>query len=164
MPRTRKPLTAAEVKPAPPSSRDLDEIIRERTAGLPFEQATEVALRAVREALMASPDAPLILTGMERILVILALEQRLPPKERSEIERQRLLRNVERALESARWAKKNIWPIHRRKGEPQPTVPEVVRQVIFRDPYNLDSRFPTIEALGEFVKRERRAKKKKSQR
>jgi hypothetical protein len=151
-----KPLTTIDAKPAQPlPSRSLDEIIRERATGLPFEQATEVALQAIREALMAHPDAPLTLTGMERILVILALERLLPKKKQAEIERQRLLRSIENSLEIAKGARKYVWS----KRGPRPAAIEVVREVIFRNPDNLSSRFPTIEALEQFIKRERAAKK-----
>jgi hypothetical protein len=140
--------------------KDLDEIIRERTAGLPLKQAMEVALQALSEALMAQPDVPLTLTGMTRLLVVLGLEQRLPPKEQAGIERQRLLRSIEGGLVTAKWARKNLWPKRGPKGEPQPTALEAVREVISRNPDDLSSRFPTIEALEQFLKRERPAKKK----
>jgi hypothetical protein len=158
----RKPLTVAEDKPAPVPvpARSLDEIIRERTAGLPLDQAMDAALQAIREALMAQPDdAPLILTGMERILVILGLERLLPKKEQAGIERQRLLRSIEDALVTAKWARKNIWSKRGPKGEPQPTAIEAAREVIFRNPGDLSSRFPTVDALEQFNKRERAAKK-----
>jgi hypothetical protein len=137
--------------------KDFDEIIRERTAGLPLKQAMEVALQALREALITQPDVPLTLTGMARVLVVLGLEQRLPPKEQAKIERQRLLRNIDQSREFAKWAKKNIWP----KGGQKLAALEAVQQwCAFKDPTDLSSRFPTVEALEQFIKRARTAKKK----
>jgi hypothetical protein len=162
--KPRKP-PAAEAKPAPVvplASQSLDEIIEERTANVPPGQAMDVALEVVREALMS--DVPL--TGMDRLFVALTLECLLPPKKRAVIERQRLLRSIEDALVTAKWARKNVWPKHGRKGERRPAAIEAVRQVIFRNPddFPADSRFPTVEALEQFIKRERREKKKRERR
>jgi hypothetical protein len=131
--------------------KDLDGIIREYTAGLPPEQAA--ALRRIIEVLMARPEVPL--TGMERIGVLLDVERLLPKKKQAEIERQRLLKNVDRSLEFAKWARKNIWS---KQVQDPPTAIEAVRKHIFRNPADLESRFPTVEALEQFIKRERRKK------
>jgi hypothetical protein len=133
--------------------KDFDEIIRERIARLPPEQVTEEPLRIIIEVLMTQPDVPL--TGMARLFVALELERLLPKKERAKRERQRLRRSIEDRLVTAKWARKNLWPKRGPKGEPQPTAIEAVRQVIFRDP---DGEFPTIEALEQFLKRERDTK------
>jgi hypothetical protein len=134
--------------------RDFDEIIRERVAGLAPEQATEEALlRIFIEALMS--DVPLT-PGMARIFVILQLERLLPKKEQAERERQRLLRSIEDRLVTARWARKNLWP---KRGPKGVLAIESVRKVIFRDPHDPHSEFPTIEALEQFLKRGRAAKK-----
>jgi hypothetical protein len=82
----RKPLTAAEDKPAfvPPPSRSLDEIIGERTAGLPFERDSywDVVRRTILEILHDQPTVPL--TDDARLYVALALERLwLPKKELS---------------------------------------------------------------------------------
>jgi hypothetical protein len=156
MPRRPATPSSAQDRVTADAGKSLDEIIRERTAGLPLEQAMDVALQAIREALMAHPDAPLTLTGMERILVVLALERLFPKKKQAEIERQRLLRSIEDALVTAKWAKKNLWLKRGPKGQPQPTAIEAVREVIFRNP---GDRFPTVDALEQFIKRERAAKK-----
>jgi hypothetical protein len=135
-------------------SRDFDEIIRERVAGLPPEQATEEALlRIIIEALMR--DVPL--TGMARIFVVLQLERLLPKWEQAKIERQRLLRSIEDALVTAKWARKNVWP---KRGRGGGSAIEAVRKLIFRDPDDLGSRFESPAALKQFLKRERQAKKK----
>jgi hypothetical protein len=136
--------------------KDFDEIIRERIAGLPPEQITEDVLRdTIIEVLMTQPDVPL--TGMARFFVALQLERLLPKKEQAERERQRLLRSIEDRLVTARWARKNLWPKRGPKGE---LAIESVRKVIFRDPHDPHSEFPTIEALEQFLKRGRAAKKK----
>jgi hypothetical protein len=103
----RKPLTAAEDKPTlvPPPSRSLDEIIRERTAGLPPEREIDVRRRTILEILMTQPIVPL--TDHARLYVALELERLwLPKKELAKIERQRVLRSAERALEVVKRAKK----------------------------------------------------------
>jgi hypothetical protein len=154
MPRKR-PVTDCGPAAAAPVAvmKDFDEIIRERIAGLPPEDV----LRIIIEVLVTQPDLPL--TGMARFFVALQLERLLPKKEQAERERQRLLRSIEDGLVTAKWVRKNLWP-RGPKGEPQPTAIEVVRQVIFRDPDDPHSEFPTIEALEQFLKRERDAKKK----
>ena len=162
---------------------DFDEIIRERIAKLPpetedmlrtiieasppdvavalqlerREQITEDVLRIIVEVLTSTPDVPL--TGMARIFVAIQLERLLPKKEQAERERRRVLRSIEDGLVTAKWARKNPW-----SRDPKPAL-ELVRQVIFRDPDDPHSEFPTIEALEQFLKRVRRdaKKKKKSQ-
>jgi hypothetical protein len=139
--------------------KDFDEIIRERIAGLPPEQITEDVLRnIIIEVLMTQPDVPL--TGMARFFVALQLERLLPKKEQAERGRQRLLRSIEDRLVTAKWARKNLWPKRGPKGEPQPTAIKAVHEFIFRNPDDLRSRFRTIEALEQFLKRERDAKQK----
>src|ERR1700730_1686280 len=105
----RKPLTAAEDKPAlvPPPSRSLDEIIGERTAGLPFERDSYwgVVRRTILEILSTQPTVPL--TDHARLYVARELERLwLPKKELAKIERQRVLGSAEGVLEIAKRAKK----------------------------------------------------------
>jgi hypothetical protein len=158
----RKPLTAAEDKPAlvPPPSRSLDEIIRERTAGLPPEREIDVVRRTILEILMTQPTVPL--TDHARLYVALALERLwLPKKESAKIERQRVLRSAERALEVVKRAKK----LARKNGLPTrggPTAIEAIRPALVKGP---DGRtFQSPAALAQFLKRERSPKKKKPQR
>jgi hypothetical protein len=134
--------------------KDLDGFIRGYTAGLPPEQAA--ALGRIIEVLMARPEVPL--TDMERLGVLLDVERLLSKKKQAEIERRRLLRNVDQSLEFAKWVRKNIWS---KQVRDPPTAIEAVRKHIFRNPDDPESRFPTIEALEQFIKRER---KKKSRR
>jgi hypothetical protein len=144
MPRKAKKPTVAVMK-------DLDEIIRERTAGLPPEQEIDVVRRTILEVLMTKPDVPL--TNYARLYVVLELERLwLSKKERAKIERQRLLRSAERALEIDKLAKKG------RRMRGGPSAIEVIQPALFKGP---DGRpFQSPEALAQFMKRERAAKKK----
>jgi hypothetical protein len=160
----RKPLTAAEDKPAlvPPPSRSLDEIIGERTAGLPFERDSywDVVHRTILEILRTQPTVPL--TDHARLYVVLALERQwLPKKELAKIKRQRTLRGAERAHDVVKRAKK----LARKLGWPTrggPTAIERIHQAIVKGPDG--RRFQSPAALAQFIKRERAAKKKKPQR
>jgi hypothetical protein len=136
--------------------KGLDEIIAERTEGLPPEQQNDVARRTIIEILMTQPEVPL--TGLIRLYVATELERLwLSKRELAKINRQRLLKSVEESLEVARWARKNIWP--KRGNRPQPTAIAAVAEVIWRD--DLRGRFPSTAALEQFLKRERQAKKKR---
>jgi hypothetical protein len=175
----RKPLTAAEDKPAlvPPPPRGLgheryafipsfeeredvrkwDEIIRERTAGLPPERKIDVGRRTILEILMTQPTVPL--TDDLRLYVALELERLwLPKKELAKIERQRELRKVERALDVVKRAKK----LARKYGRPTrggPTAIALIRPALVK---GRDGRtFQSSAALKQFLKRERRAKKRR---
>jgi hypothetical protein len=178
----RKPLTAAEDKPAlvPPPTRSLgheqyafipsfeeredvrkwDKIIRERTAGLPPERKIDVGRRTILEILMTQPTVPL--TDELRLYVALALERLwLPKKELAKIERQRELRKVERALDVVKRAKK----LARKLGWPTrggPSAIEAIRPALVKGPDG--RRFQSPAALAQFIKRARAAKKKKPQR
>jgi hypothetical protein len=160
----RKPLTAAEDKPAlvPPPSRSLDEIIGERTVGLPFERDSywDVVRRTILEILMTQPTVPL--TDHARLYVALALERLwLPKKELAKIERQRTLRGAERALDVVKRAKKLAKKLARERGCPTrggPDAIEAIRPALVKGP---DGRtFQSSAALAQFIKRERAAKKK----
>jgi hypothetical protein len=118
------------------------------------EQTT--ALQTIIKTLVTQPMVPL--TDMERLRVALELEQLLPKKEQAGIERQRLLKSIEDALVTAKWVKKNVWP---KRGQGGRSAIEAVREVIFKDPDDLRSRFQSPAALAQFLKRERPAKKKK---
>ena len=160
----RKPLPAAEDKPAlvPPPSRSLDEIIGERTAGLPFEQDSywDVVRRTILEILRDQPTVPL--TDHARLYVALALERLwLPKKELAKIKRQRTLRGAEIALDVGKRAKK----LARERGWPTRgglTAIEAIHPAIVKGPDG--RRFQSPAALAQFIKRERAAKKKKPQR
>jgi hypothetical protein len=153
----RKPLTTAEDKPAlvPPPSRSLDEIIRERTAGLPPEREIDVVRRTILEILMTQPTVPL--TDHARLYVALALERLwLPKKESAKIERQRVLRSAERALEVVKRAKK----LARKHGLPtRGAAIEAIHPALVKGPD--DRTFQSPAALAQFLKRERSPKKKK---
>jgi hypothetical protein len=153
----RKPLTAAEHKSAlvPPPSRSLDEIIRERTAGLPPERKIDVARQTILEILMTRPDVPL--TDHERLYVALELERLwIPKRELAKIERQRLLRSTERALEVAKRAKK----LARKYG--LPTRGSAIAAIRLALVKGRDGRtFQSSAALKQFLKRERRIKKRR---
>jgi hypothetical protein len=151
MPRKAKKPTVAVMK-------DLDEIIRERTAGLPPEQEIDVVRRTILEVLTTKPEVPL--TNHTRLSVALELERLwLPKKERAKIERQRLLRSAERALEIAKLGRELAGKRRMRGG---PSAFEAIRPVLVKGP---DGRpFQSPEALAQFIKRERAAKKKKSRR
>jgi hypothetical protein len=153
----RKPLTAAEDKPAlvPPPSRSLDEIIRARMAGLPPEQEIDVYRRTIIDVLMTQPDVQL--TGMARHDVALALERLwIPKRELAKIERQRVLRSTERALEIVKRAKK----LARKHGLPtRGSAIAAIRPALVKGPDG--RRFQSPAALKQFLKRERRAKKRR---
>jgi hypothetical protein len=173
----RKPLTAAENKPTlvplPSWSFDviINEIIRERTAGLSPKQindpgmqhaVVDVVRRTILKILMTQPDVPL--TDYARHYVALELERLwLPKKERAKIERQRVLRSAEGALDMAKrakeLAKKTSWLKYRRGG---PSAIETIRPALVKGPDG--STFQSPDALAQFLKRERAAKKKKSRR
>jgi hypothetical protein len=154
----RKPLTAAEDKPTlvPPPSQSLDEIIRERTAGLPPERKIDVARRTILEILLTTTVS---LTGHERLYVALELERLwLPKKESAKIERQRVRRSAERALDVVKRAKK----LARKHGlSTRGAAIEAIRPALVGP----DGRtFQSPAALAQFLKRERSPKKKKPQR
>jgi hypothetical protein len=139
----------------PPPSRGLDEIIRERTAGLPPERKIDVARRTILEILITQPDVPL--TDHERRYVALELERLwLPKKELAKIERQRLLGSIERALEIVKRAKK----LARKHGLPtRVSAIAAIRPALVKG--RDGRRFQSPGALKQFRKRERRAKKRR---
>jgi hypothetical protein len=158
----RKLLTAAEDKPAlvPPPSQSLDEIIRERAAGLPPEREIDVVRRTILEILKTQPTVPL--TDYWRRYVALELERLwLPKKESAKIERQRVLRSAERAIEVVKRAKK----LARKHGLPTRgglTAIEAIHPALVKGPNGRIFQSPA--ALAQFLKRERSPKKKKPQR
>jgi hypothetical protein len=180
----RKPLTAAEDKPAlmPPSSRSLDEIIGERTAGLPFETFErdpywDVVRRTILEILQTQPTVPL--TDHARHYVALELERLwLPKKERAKIERQRTLRGIETWLDIVKRAKKLAGPDIVKRAKKlakklarsqdlsiQGSAIEAIEAILPAIVKGPDGRtFQSSAALAQFLKRERAAKKKKPQR
>jgi hypothetical protein len=137
--------------------KSFEDIIRERTAGLPPEQEADVRRRTIIEVLMTQPDVPL--TGMTRLFVALELERLwLPKKESAKIERQRVRRSAERALEVVKRAKK----LARKHGL---STRGVAIEAIHPALVGPDGRtFQSPAALAQFLKRERSPKKKKPQR
>jgi hypothetical protein len=178
----RKPLTAAEDKPAlvPPPPRGLGheqyafipsfeeredvrkwaEIIRERTAGLPPERKIDVGRRTILEILMTQPTVPL--TDDLRLYVALALERLwLPKKEVAKIERERVARSAEGFLEVVKRSKKLTKKLARERGWPTrggPIATEAIHPALVKGPGG--RRFLSPAALAQFLKRERAAKKK----
>jgi hypothetical protein len=171
---SRKPLTAAEDEPTlvplPSWSFDeiIDEIIRERTAGLSPEQkngpgmqhaVVDVVRRAILKILMTQPDVPL--TDYARRYVALELERLwIPKKELAKIERQRQLESAERALEVHKRAKE----LARKngllkRGRAGPTAIEAIRPALVK---GRDGRtFHSSAALKQFLKRERILKRER---
>jgi hypothetical protein len=148
----RKPPTLAVMK-------DLDEIIRERTAGLGLspEQGNDIARRTILEVLLTQPTVAL--TDYARLYVALELERLwLPKKERAKIERQRVLGSFERGRDIVKRAKK----LARKHGLPTrgwPSAIKLLRPALVKGP---DGRtFQSPAALKQFLKRERRAKKRR---
>jgi hypothetical protein len=139
----------------------LGEIIAERIAGLPFEQRTEVAQRTVIEVLLHQRDVPLV--GLLRRYVALELERRwLPPEELKETHRQREQQYLESIFSLTKWTKKT--KAGEKVGEPKPrssplaTLKKAVEgQIRFG---GRTFRFQSTDALKQFLKRGRRARKK----
>jgi hypothetical protein len=179
---SRKPLTAAEDKPAlvPLPPRSLDEIIGERTAGLPIERDSywDVVRQIIHEVLMTQPTVPL--TDYARLYVALELERLwLPKKELAKIERQRTLKGAERGLEIVKRAremarkhpevvkraKKLARELARKRGLPTRGGPNAIAAIRPALVKGRDGRtFLSSAGLAQFIKRERAAKKKKPQR
>jgi hypothetical protein len=136
--------------PATGHLKSVEEIIAARTAALPPERREKVAQRTIIEILMTRPDVPL--TGFPRRHVAQELERLwIPKRELAKISRQRLLRHIENANFLAKWTRKNkAWE---KVGAPKPqtTALEAVAQT---------EGFQSVDALKQFLKRERRAKKK----
>jgi hypothetical protein len=130
-------------------SGPLGEIVAERTAGLPPEQRNAVAQLTIIEILITRTDLPLI--GLLRRHVALELAERwIPKRELKKVYRQRELKYLESTLKLANLARKTkAWA----PGKPKPrsTPLEIVVA---------DSGFHSIDALAQFLKRERRARKK----
>jgi hypothetical protein len=127
----------------------LGEIIAERIAGIPSDYRLAVAQLTILEILITRTDVPL--TGLVRRHVALKLaEEWLPPWALKEIYRQRELTIVESTLELAKLARKTkAWA----PGKPKPkkTPLEIVVA---------DRGFQSVDALKQFLKRERPARKK----
>jgi hypothetical protein len=160
MPRKPASPSSAQDRVTADAGKSLDEIIGEcARRGLLPEQEIDVVRRTILDVLMTQPDVPL--TGMVRRYVALELERLwLPKKELAKIERQRLLRSAERALEVAKRAKK----LARKHGLPtRGSAIAAIRPALFkghvkgRDGH----RFQSSAALKQFLKRERRAKKRR---
>jgi hypothetical protein len=144
-------------------TKSLGDIIRERTAGLPPEQQDDVFRRTVIEVLWTR--RAVTLDGITQLYLALELEKAwLPKKELRQIERQRLLKSIERSIEGFRSAGLK----RSRREQPEPTAIEVARELILRDGRDLASEFPTVAALEQFLKRaraeRRRLAKQKPQR
>jgi hypothetical protein len=131
----------------------LGEIIAERTAGLPPEQQIDVARRTIIDVLMTQPEVPLI--GLLRRHVALALERLwLSPGELRKIQRQRELELIEAVGFLAKWTRKNRPWLKVGKKKPKEFDRTPLEAVVKA------SGFQSVDALKQFLKRERAAKKK----
>ena len=126
------------------------EIIAERIAGVAPEQRTDIARRTIIEILITRPEVPLI--GLLRRYVAMELEKVwLPKRERQKVYRQRELELIESVYSLAKFGRKNKTWAKAGKPQPQSTSLEAVADFFG---------FPSPEALAQFLKRERRARKK----
>jgi hypothetical protein len=141
----------------PRKPKDVDEIIRARTEGLPLGQEIDAARRTILEVLMTQPDVPL--TDYWRRYVALELGRLwLPKKELAKIERQRLLGSIESGLDIVKRAKK----LARKHGLPTrdgPSAIALIRPALVKGPGGRTFQSPA--ALKQFLKRERQAKKRR---
>ena len=140
----------------------LDDIVRERTAGLPFDQGNDIARRTILDALKNQPTV--LLTGLVKLYLALELERLwILKKELRKIERQRVLKIIEDLLETIRWSRKHSRPKQRRRrGQRPPTATEILEFVgalTLRDGSDSASGFPTAAALKQFLKRARRERR-----
>jgi hypothetical protein len=126
------------------------EIIAERIAGVAPEQRADIARRTIIEILMTRPEVPLI--GLLRRDVAMELEKVwLPKRERQKVCRQRRLEFIESVYFLAKYGRKNKTWAKAGKPQPQSTSLEAVADYFG---------FPSPEALAQFLKRERQARKK----
>jgi hypothetical protein len=133
------------------ASGRLGEIIAERTAGLPPEQRNDIAQRTIIEVLITQPEVPL--SGMLRRHVALELERLwLPKGEQTKIYRQRWLQPIESVIFLAKRTRKNKGWLKVGAPKPQSTSLEAVADLFG---------FQSVAALKQFLKRERRAMKKR---
>jgi hypothetical protein len=159
-------------------SGELGKIVAERIAGVAPEQRKDVAQRTIIEILLTTPSATpprpeVPLTGLLRRHVAQELARLwIPKREQARIYRQRRLKFVENLIFIAKWGRKTkAWA---RAGKPRPkdfersaleTVAkarEVAKARGFQLPADMDKalRFPSRASLDDFLKRERRARKK----
>jgi hypothetical protein len=139
------------------TTKSLDDIIRERTAGLPPEQQERAIRRTIIEVLLTQPTVPL--TNYARLYVAWALEEAwLPPKELAKLKRQRLLKSIEDQLGTVKWVRKNV------KHDQRPLGPatEAILPFIVKDGNDLASGFPTAKAMEQFMKRARAERRQNS--
>jgi hypothetical protein len=135
----------------------LGEIIAERIAGLPPEQRIDVAQQTVLEILMTRPEVPLI--GLLRRHVALELARLwIPRGELKKIERQRELKHIESVYSLAKLGRKNKTWAKAGLPQPQSTSLKAVADYFRKSPDKALRKSP--EALAQFLKRERRARKK----
>jgi hypothetical protein len=128
------------------------EIIEERIAGVAPDQERDITRRTVIEVLLTRPDVPL--TGPLRLQVACALEQLwIPPRELQKIYLQRRLEHYEEWLSAAKWTRKTKpWA---KAGKPKPKGLNQPPLDVVADFFG----FRTPNALAQFLKRERGARK-----
>jgi hypothetical protein len=114
------------------------------------EQVNDATRRTIIEILMNQRAVPL--QGWARRYVALALERAwIPKKELQKINRQRRLKHLESLLFLAKWGRKNkVW-LKAGRSQPRSTALKAAASA---------SGFQSTAALGQFLKRERKAKRK----
>jgi hypothetical protein len=136
--------------PDPPRKTKKSEVADAKNLDESFGAAGSI--RRAIEILTTRPDVPL--TYVERLSVALMLEGLLPKKEQARIERQRLLRNIERGREFFKLGKKSTPPKHRQKLSPLEAIQWSFRKVTADG--GLRCIFPSAKAVEEFIKRARK--------
>jgi len=127
----------------------LGEIIAERIADVAPKQRPDIARRTIIEILMTRQDVPL--TGLVRRHVAGELERLwIPKRELAKINRQRRLIFIESTILLAKSMRKNKGWTKVGKPKPKLTALEATAEYFETSP----------EALQQFIKRERRVKKK----
>jgi hypothetical protein len=141
-------------------SGELGKIIAERIADLPLEQRTEVAQLTILETLIIRTDVELI--GLVRRHVALELARLWTKKEWAEIERQREQYYLESMFRLAKLGRKT--KVGTKVGAPKPARPSalaILKNVVQGQIISGRAlRFQSTDALKQFLKRGRRAKKK----